>query len=223
MKKFLYSVLMVFGLTTALTVHASPPLAAASAPDPEASAAAASVAPATPISAPSTTKQATAVEELPLKIGMEYWKARKLLLAQGWWPVRDPNCLLNTLGGESEKENEEYCSTRHKKKYEDDEDDEDDDYCLLCRRLPELSTCSVDGACNMYFRKKVRLIKSKGKFINIENKLLKITVYSPNGVSIHSHKYFAIPAKVTGWNFHCHREAGYIGAADFRYNHYNIY
>lgn len=57
-----------------------------------------------------------------LKVGMDYADFRREILAKGWTPVTDAQCQANVDGGDK-----------------------------LCEKMPELSTCSVDGYCLMHF------------------------------------------------------------------------
>lgn len=65
-----------------------------------------------------------------IKAGMAYADFRKLLLANGWTPVRTPACLENVVGGNHES----VCKTNP-----------DQITCRICELMPELDSYSGDG------------------------------------------------------------------------------
>jgi hypothetical protein len=119
-----------------------------------------------------------ASEALPLKEGMPYADARAIILKYGYRPFRDPQCLVNTMGA-TQKEDEIECKK-----------DPNNRMCRSCREVPELSICSGDGYCNMFFKR--------------GNKLLKITVRSDYGDAIYWDNDYLV--EVTGWRFVRRRE-----------------
>lgn len=72
--------------------------------------------------------------------GPSYAAFRKVALAEGWSPVRSPDCATNVYGGEgppSGKPN-------------------------ICEALPEIESCSGTGLCEMRFEQ-----KNSGKSLNV--------------------------------------------------------
>ncbi|MGN6153725.1 MAG: hypothetical protein ACTHOH_17230 [Lysobacteraceae bacterium] len=91
------------------------PAASPAAPSPAAATTAAAVS--APAPAPSAKPLPGAVAE-----GRPYAGVRAALLADGWLPLRDPECRSN-IGGDAD----------------------------VCDELPEVESCSSDGYCNMAF------------------------------------------------------------------------
>jgi len=67
--------------------------------------------------------------------GMAYADLRKIALQSGWAPVVDPECRSNVMGSN----HEELCKS------------DTSELCTVCDDLPEVSSCSGDGYCGMYF------------------------------------------------------------------------
>lgn len=87
----------------------------------------------------STMKQGKDVDEdleAGLTKGMAYADLRKLLLDEGWEPVKDPQCQIQVVGYD-----EKTCSG-----------DADVAVCKACTQMPELSAYSGDGYATMRFR-----------------------------------------------------------------------
>jgi hypothetical protein len=179
MKPALCPCLLALALVfTGRVALAAPTVPAASAASQTSAASANTTSAASGAPAAKPVKAKSDLPKLPIKIGMEYGKARKRLLAQGWRPFRDPNCLRNLSGDDkSKKEWEQYWAIP-KNRYHND------DY-TLCRRIPELSICSVDGYCNMYFKK--------------NGKLLNVGTYD-------SAAFWDNEVQVSGWRFVRQRE-----------------
>lgn len=72
------------------------------------------------------TQSATQLLEQKLKKDMPYADLRKIVLAEGWLPLKTEDCKEN-VGGEA----------------------------LICDQQPETESCSGDGHCNMYFANSV--------------------------------------------------------------------
>jgi len=70
-----------------------------------------------------------------LSKGMAYADLRRLALQSGWAPVVDPDCKSNVMGPNYE----ELCKS------------DTSEFCAVCNQLPEVSGCSGDGYCGMYF------------------------------------------------------------------------
>jgi len=70
-----------------------------------------------------------------LSKGMAYADLRKLALKSGWAPVVDSDCKSNVMG----PNHEELCKS------------DSSELCTVCDQLPEVSGCSGDGYCGMYF------------------------------------------------------------------------
>lgn len=73
-----------------------------------------------------------------LSKGMSYADMRNLVLGEGWIPVPDPQCTANVVGADYKP-----TCTAHPGL----------DACNICNKLPELSSCSGDAYCGMYFSK----------------------------------------------------------------------
>lgn len=73
-----------------------------------------------------------------LSEGMGYSDARRLILNEGWTPVVDPDCMANVVGTDYKSA----CAAHPAR-----------DDCTSCKNLPELSSCSGDAYCGMYFSK----------------------------------------------------------------------
>jgi hypothetical protein len=76
--------------------------------------------------------------ESVLRKGMAYADFRSAVLANGWKPVVDQDCKKNVVGADFKAT----CDS-----------DPELDACRICDRLPELSSCSGDAYCGMYFSK----------------------------------------------------------------------
>lgn len=72
-----------------------------------------------------------------LEKGMAYADLKKLVLQSGWTPVVDADCKSNVMGSNYK----ELCKN------------ENSELCTVCDDLPEVSGCSGDGYCGMYFSK----------------------------------------------------------------------
>jgi hypothetical protein len=70
--------------------------------------------------------------------GMAYADMRALVLADGWVPVADKKCNYNVVGAGFKP----LCAEHP-----------DLGSCSICSNLPELSACSGDAYCGMYFSK----------------------------------------------------------------------
>jgi hypothetical protein len=70
--------------------------------------------------------------------GMAYADLRALATKEGWMPVIDAQCKPNVMGSNYQQ----LCSS-----------DSDSALCTVCDAAPELSGCSGDGYCGMYFSK----------------------------------------------------------------------
>jgi hypothetical protein len=77
-----------------------------------------------------------------LKKDMPYADLRQTVLGQGWKPKVDLQCKANVVGADYEKQ----CA-------------KDPGMCKVCDNLPELSSCSGDGACLMHFQKPGQTLK----------------------------------------------------------------
>jgi hypothetical protein len=84
---------------------------------------------------PSTQQESRALEP-QIKKGMPYADLRKLIVGSGWRPVVDSECKSNVVGDDFK----ETC-----------ESDPGLESCKICDRLPELSSCSGDAFCGMFF------------------------------------------------------------------------
>jgi len=67
--------------------------------------------------------------------GMSYADLRKIVVQSGWKPVVDSDCKSNVMGSN----HEELCKSNAS------------ELCKVCDDLPEVSGCSGDGYCGMYF------------------------------------------------------------------------
>jgi hypothetical protein len=87
-------------------------------------------------------KHAAAPQRVPLgqrlSEGMAYADMRSLVLGEGWKPVADPLCTANVVGSDYQA----ICSTNPAM-----------DACTICKKLPELGSCSGDAYCGMHFSK----------------------------------------------------------------------
>ena len=94
--------------------------------------------------APASSAKATASGSLDnaLKKDMPYADLRQAVLGQGWKPKVDLQCKANVVGADYEKQ----CA-------------KDPGMCKVCDNLPELSSCSGDGACLMHFQKSGQTLK----------------------------------------------------------------
>jgi hypothetical protein len=153
MKRVLYSVLIASALTIAEAVHAGSP----SVPAAKASAASFTSA------EPAKTLDLDNPPPLPLKKGMSYGKARDRLIAQGWRPVRFPYCtwgVLNFFGDDQRRNYKEICKLG---------DPFYKDACHVCSHFPELSGCTGDGYCDVFFGRgvdKLNIMIMLGDFDN---------------------------------------------------------
>jgi len=86
-------------------------------------------------SRPSVAQPSQALES-KLKKGMPYADFRKLVVGSGWTPLVDPECKSNVIGANFEAT----CAS-----------DPNLESCKICDHLPELSSCSGDAYCGMYF------------------------------------------------------------------------
>ena len=78
-----------------------------------------------PAAAPAAKSPSAVASGLPkLSVGMAYGDLRRTLLAEGWLPLRDPECWDN-VGGAAK----------------------------VCNLLPETESCSGDGYCRAHFAK----------------------------------------------------------------------
>lgn len=75
---------------------------------------------------------------LDIKNGMPYAELRDAANRGGWKPVVEPACPRNVVGDDYK----DVCR-----------DDPKLEACHICTHLPELSSCSGDGYCGMYFSK----------------------------------------------------------------------
>jgi hypothetical protein len=84
----------------------------------------------------SPTQQTSRAIESQIKKGMSYADLRKLVVDSGWNPVVDSECKSNVVGANFKKT----CELDH-----------DLEACKICDHLPELSSCSGDAYCGMFF------------------------------------------------------------------------
>ena len=74
--------------------------------------------------------------ESKLKKGMSYAELRNIVVASGWNPVVDLECKANVVGADFK----EICKSNPGL-----------ESCGICDHLPELSSCSGDAYCGMFF------------------------------------------------------------------------
>lgn len=72
---------------------------------------------------------------LQISKGMSYADLRQSALRAGYKPVVDPDCKSNVMGSDFE----DLCKS------------DASGLCKVCDDLPEVSSCSGDGYCGMYF------------------------------------------------------------------------
>jgi hypothetical protein len=168
MKPALYPCILALVLvfTAKVAVAASPvPAASASAPVPQASATLLSVAPAASSTSanPDKTLDLDFPPPLSLKKGMSYGKARDRLIAQGWRPAHFPYCtwgVLNFFGSDVQRNYKKICKS---------DDQFYKDACHVCSYFPELSDCTGDGYCDVFFGRgvdKLNIMIMLGDFDN---------------------------------------------------------
>lgn len=93
----------------------------------------------TPVAAhQAAPKPRKAIPTMSFTKGMAYADLRTLATKQGWTPVVDAQCKSNVMGSNYQQ----LCSS-----------DPGSTLCTACDISPELSGCSGDGYCGMYFSK----------------------------------------------------------------------
>ena len=127
MKFVLQSALLATAAMLAISAYAGTP--------------AAPTAPASAIT-PNEESSASVPEPSHLYEGMPYIEARTRLLAQGWHPVRSPQCLRDVWNMGGNIANYKTCKPKDSRSE-----------CHVCSRFPELRSCFGDGGCQSIFQR----------------------------------------------------------------------